>query len=438
MINIFFLFVYVFFFGSFSAVELYYMLTAQAVILIIAYLRKNKTTIITPLFIFYISIILTNYANLQMISQIGTPDLKITYLLPQYIDEAAQLWCISITLTIMGYHWAINKSFPVIGFDLKKVSILQTIFWVLFALNALNILGLGINLRGGIILKLVGLLNSVAVLFFARLWTRQNNKQYRNYSLTLYFLQTYLALTTAFLRFDLILPTGCLFLGFFIGKGEIRYIFTYRVIPFLLILGFYSSVFKSLQANRSNFISVIVSDREDDADVSDEKKNSGALLARSSNVAQMTNIISLVKRNGFYEGRASQPLLAALIPRALWPDKPAIALGQWFALAVTGSEKNARGGSTNSINMTIPGELYLDFGWIGVVIGSILFGALIPPLWNSSRFYSSELNLAGTVFGGYLFILAIAGFGGDLQIVITLMSTYLGLYILEKIVKGAS
>ena len=82
--------------------------------------------------------------------------------------------------------------------------------------------------------------------------------------------------------------------------------------------------------------------------------------------------------------------------------------------------------------MTVAGELYLDFGWLGVIIGSLLFGAFISVLWNSTEFYSSEFNLSGIIFGGYLIMISIGSYA-DLQIVITLISTYLIFYAIKII-----
>lgn len=429
MINFVFLLIYALLSGSLDAKDTYYLLTAQCIFLIFGYVQKYKI-VFTPIFIYYLSIILVNYANLELLAQIGTPELRVSYLVPKYVNESAQLWAVSCTLVMLGYQAAARKSLPPVDLEINNAKTLKFIFWFLIALNALSLAGVAVRLGGGPVLKIMDLLSKVSILFFARLWALENNRKYRMYALSLFVLKTLVALTTAFLRIELILPTVFLFLGYFIGKGEIRYIFSYRVLPFILIFVVYSSAFKSLQSNRANFISVFTDRVRGD----EEEKNSGALLARSANLPQMTNCFDLVRKNGFYGGAVSAPLVVALVPRVLWPDKPKIALGQWFALAITDqSAKVSQAQSTNSINMTIAGELYLDFGWLGVIIGSFLFGCYIPLLWNASGFYTSGYNITGTLFGGYLFFTAISGFGADLQIVITLLSTYLSLFILKKI-----
>jgi len=431
MLNVIFLILYVFTSSFFSGTTLYALSTIHLLICVVIHLRQ-KNSLITPIFIFYIGVIIVNIANIALISKIGTVNYKTySYILPKYIDDAAKIWCISSILFVMGYQFFINKSLPAIDFELKKKIIIQNLFWILVIINTLSLLGHGINLRGTQVGRIFGMVNSIGILFYARLWASENNKTYRFYALSLFVMETYIALTTSFLRFELILPTFYLFAGYFIGKGHVKYIFSYRIIPLLLIVMLFSSVFSSLQSNRSNFISVF----NEENNQGGANDNSSALLDRSANVAQITNIVNLVKQNGFYNGRASAPILTALIPRALWPDKPLIQLGTWFALEIGAAYKAENGRVNNSINMTVAGELYLDFGWIGVVVGSFLFGAFIALLWNSTKFYSSEYNISGTIFGGYLFILSIGSYA-DLQIVITLISTYLIFFVIKKIVRA--
>ena len=426
MLNVIFLLIYGFGAGFLNGAGLFSLLTFHFAVLFVQHIMK-KNSVITPLFIYYAGVIIVNIANLVLISKVAAGTNKTyVYIIPKYIDDAAQIWCVSCTAFIMGYNWTKDRALPSIAVEIKKRKILQNLFWILIALNLLTIVGYGVNLRGNQFGKIFGLLNSISILFFARLWAKENNKTYRSYALILFVIETYIALISSFLRFELILPTFYLFAGYFIGKGDIKIIFTYRIIPLLVVIAIYASVFTSLQNNRSNFISVFNEDG-----TTSQNENSSALLDRSANLAQLTNIVNLVKRNGFYEGRASAPIVTALIPRALWPDKPLIQLGAWFALEIGVAYKGVGGRSNNSINMTVAGELFLDFGWAGVLIGSLLFGAFFAVLWNSTKFYMSANNITGTIFGGYLFVLSIGGYG-DLQFAITLLSTYLIFWFIKK------
>ncbi len=429
MVNVIFLIFYLISIFFFKGESLYYILIFQCLVSILKSVKEKNY--ITPIFTFYIGVIITNLANLSLISQVANHNIRAyNYIVPRYIDDAVKLWCVSCTLIIIGYELAIKRSFWNIAVNVTKKENLKIIFGILVTINLLRIFGSVVRLNGSGIFKIIGLLNMVGILFFARLWAKTDQKKYRNYTLILYVLQTYAALLTAFLRSDLIIPTFCLSLGYFIGKGDIKYVFSYRILPLIALVVIYSSVFSSLQTNRSNFINAF---SDNDTRTDQPAENSTALLDRNANLAQLTNIVKLVKQNGFYDGKASAPLVLALIPRFLWPDKPVIAIGAWFALEIGAAYKAENGRANNSINMTLPGELYLDFGWTGLVLGSLLMGAFIAALWNATQFYSSEYNITGTLFGGYLFFLSVFGFAGDLQIMITLTSTYIMFLIIKKV-----
>jgi hypothetical protein len=432
MINIFFLIIYVFFSDTMSGIELSYMLSFHCLLCIILHLIERKKDIVTPIFMFYISVMIADYGNLSIIKDYHLGNIKISsYLVPIHIDEAVKLWCISTTFIFIGYNIALKKSFSSIAIEINNGKIFQIFFWVLFIIDLQKIFLPSIVLPIGGDFKPI---NIFSILFFARLWTKENSKTYRLYAFCIYAATTFFALKTAFLRLDLILPTISLFIGFFIGKEKIKYLFSYRVIPFIAIILLYSSVFKTLQSNRSNFYSVLFEDKSTYVSSEESESSGTGLLERTANLSQLTQVIRLVKQNGFYNGKASEPLIAAVIPRVLWPDKPKISLGGWFAAEVAGIHY-VNGMAGNSINMTVPGELYLDFGWIIVIIGSLLTGAFFCLLWNSTQFYSSQYNLTGIIFGGYMLILSLGGFAADLQIIITLISMYFTLFIIKKIAK---
>jgi len=435
MLNLVFLFLYIACSLFFTGTDLYILLSIHFGYLLLENIRKNKL-VITPLVIYYFGVIIVNMGNISLINQVlhGKHFKTYNYIIPKYIDDAALIWCISSVFFIIGYKLYDKNKLPSISYEIKNKNILKYIFYFLVLENILLIFGLGIALRGNQIGKIFVLVNTIGILFFARLWGKYEDKTYRSYALILFLIETYFALLNSYLRFELILPTFYLFIGYFIGKGEIKYLFTYRIIPLLAILAIFSSVFTTLQSNRANFINVFIQSedtRSKPVAFVEENETSG-LLNRSANVAQITNVVKLVNSNGFYDGRASAPIIVALIPRFLWPDKPKIQLGAWFALEIGAGYKNDLGLINNSINMTVAGELYLDFGWLGVIIGSLLFGAFISVLWNSTEFYASEFNLIGIIFGGYLIMISIGSYA-DLQIVITLISTYLIFYAIKII-----
>jgi hypothetical protein len=148
------------------------------------------------------------------------------------------------------------------------------------------------------------------------------------------------------------------------------------------------------------------------------------VLSRLTSFNQLSQIGRIVEEDGFLGGETLEYLGFAFIPRFLWPEKPLIAKGSWFAVRIGQAYVRPDGGANNSVNMTIPGELYLNFGWSGVLLGSLLFGAFLAVLWTRVRFWSEPRNTLGTAFGFYLLWVGF-GMGADLQIVVTLIATYL-------------
>lgn len=147
------------------------------------------------------------------------------------------------------------------------------------------------------------------------------------------------------------------------------------------------------------------------------------IMSRLSVVPQLSSIIKLTEKNGFYEGYTMQYFAYVLIPRFIWPEKPLIMQGQWFALEIGAAYKKKNGSANNSINMTVPGEFYLNFGWPGVLLGSTLFGIFVGWIWSQTNYET----IFGWVFRFYLIFLGLFSLGADLQIVPTLIA-YVLLY----------
>lgn len=96
------------------------------------------------------------------------------------------------------------------------------------------------------------------------------------------------------------------------------------------------------------------------------------LAERASVKASMQMIIDKTGVDvPFQHGRTLAPLLATFIPRVVWPNKPDIATGQ-----VVNKEFHVSAAeySDTYISPSIPGELYWNFGWPGLLIGMGLIG----------------------------------------------------------------
>jgi hypothetical protein len=71
-------------------------------------------------------------------------------------------------------------------------------------------------------------------------------------------------------------------------------------------------------------------------------------------------------------GATLTPLAAALIPKILWPDKPSLAVGQIFNREFSVSEV-----ADTYISPSHVGEVYWNFGWIGIVLGFPVIGLVL-------------------------------------------------------------
>jgi len=82
-----------------------------------------------------------------------------------------------------------------------------------------------------------------------------------------------------------------------------------------------------------------------------------------------------VERSGFTYGETMDYVSYGFIPRVLWPDKPTTTRGGWFTQYIGVNLATA-------IAMTSQGELYWNFGFLGVIIGMFIIGSLYAGLWQ--------------------------------------------------------
>ncbi len=413
--------------------------------LLLAVSKRGKG--ISLIHTYYLGVLLISFANIVFLNKIYENGLKeyyiYAYISMEYISDAALLWAVGSTFIMIGYELFERRSLPSLRVDLNSKASLSTLYRVILFFIFLRFSGNAINLGfiSGGLQQLISLMSLMGILFFARLWVVKENNTYRNYAIVICVLQTLMALYSSYLRIDLMTPIVSFYGGYFIGTGKVKSVFSIWVLPLFAAMIIFSMFFNSLGGNRAGFINAFETSGQSNDEYSyeilnDEVKDRGGVVERNSNVAQLSNVIDLVESNGLYKGSASYPLLTALIPRALWPEKPNIQLGAWFALEIGAASITSTGRINNSVNMTVPGELYLDFGWIGVIIGCTLFGGFQAVFWNAAEFNASPYNLTGALWGGYLLLLSLFGMGSDLQIVISLLSSYFVFILVKQIAKA--
>ncbi len=236
------------------------------------------------------------------------------------------------------------------------------------------------------------------------------------------FLSTY-ALAFSYLRMAILIPWVAFCTGDLLAKKSILKLGIYTRVVLISGLFVFPILFSFLGASRNKIIgqdkitqSLELFTEEDELSSFEGQQT---IVDRFTIVNQLSNIITLTRKKGFYNGQTLNYLGFVFIPRFLWPEKPLIKQGQWFALEIGNARKIKNSDkANNSINMTVPGEFYLNFSWLGLLIGCFIFGYFISWIWNQTTFE----NLLGWIFRFYLIFLGLFSLGSDLQIVPSLIS----------------
>jgi hypothetical protein len=105
-----------------------------------------------------------------------------------------------------------------------------------------------------------------------------------------------------------------------------------------------------------------------------------ALLYRQFDPLPLGFFIGEVQNSGFQNGSSMAYVGYALVPRILWPSKPNVTRGAWFAYYIGFAESEET--ATVTLGLTAAGELYWNFGIPAVVIGMFLIGAMLGRLWR--------------------------------------------------------
>jgi hypothetical protein len=237
------------------------------------------------------------------------------------------------------------------------------------------------------------------------------------------------ALLFEYLRADVVSPLAAFALGSLSGSRSLKPLRSPTFVPLYVAAAAFVMYFAAFGQTRTmapTGLERLTELREQQEFLIEQRVSTQqTFLSRLGTVNQLTQVVRVVQEDGLLNGSTLDYLGVAFIPRAVWPEKPTIAKGAWFALRIGKANVTPSGAISNSINMTIPGELYLNFGWIGVFVGLLLFGAIIAVLWSRTDFWRDSRNVLGSGYGYYLLWIWLGfSLGADLQIIVTLIAMY--------------
>ena len=236
------------------------------------------------------------------------------------------------------------------------------------------------------------------------------------------------ALWFSYMRVEILMPIVAFAFGTLLGSRSLRPLRTALFVPvylFAIAFAYYFGKFGDVRGDAGGAARVMAVYEMDDIELTMQSaRRQQTLLSRITTFNQLSQVGYLVERDGFRNGETLDYLGFAFIPRFLWPEKPLIAKGAWFALEIGQAHMRPDGSITNAVAMTIPGELYLNFGWPGVLLGCLLYGAILAVFWTRTRFWEEPDNVFGSAFGFYLLWTAF-GVGADLQLIVTTTAMYL-------------
>ena len=243
------------------------------------------------------------------------------------------------------------------------------------------------------------------------------------------------------LRALILLPIAALVLGCLVGARSLKPFRQVPLMPMYVGLAIFMVFFQTFGQERTTAgyglerVQELIARRQDASPDRTASNGPMATLARQTSFNQVSQIVRLVQTEGFEYGSTVDYFAYVFIPRFVWPDKPIIAKGRWFAERLGFGVWRVDGGFTNSINMTVPGEWYFNFGWPGTTVGGVLVGLLMGLFWNATRFWLSPSDPAA---GAYAFsILAfIWQLNVDTEVLPSVVAVYLVFLVSSRIFRA--
>lgn len=364
------------------------------------------------------------------------------YAIDEYIPLALQIAFVASVLPILGFRWVSRSEvlapfvalLPVVHGGIKQR-------WLIPILVAAAAFGMGVKVTGafaflGTLAALAHSMPTLASFVLARVGAARNWRAAMLAGLTVALAEAARAILFAYLRSDVIAPIFAYAAGLVLGARSLRPLKRPEFMPVYAaaaVFVIYFAAFGEVRGRSNAGLERIGSVQSYQENVAEDPSRQN-VLGRLTTFNQLTQVLRVVREDGFLNGETLEYLGIAFIPRFLWPEKPEIAKGAWFAMRI-GQARVFMGRITNSVNMTVGGEFYLNFGWIGVIVGTFFFGAFLGVFWSRTAFWRDPLNVLGAGFGYYLLWTGFVG-AADLQILVTLVALYLVFVVLSFVARS--
>ena len=365
------------------------------------------------------------------------------YAVDEHIPLALKIAFAASILPILGFRWVRRSSIAAPFVRLLPVVEGRINLHVLIpVLLAAGMLGIALKVTGalssfGTLTALAHGMPHLAAFVLARVGASRNWRTAIIAGLLIALAETTRALFFAYLRSDVIAPIFAYSAGLVLGARSLRPLRRPEFVPVYVaavLFVVYFAAFGAVRGGGAGIDRLVSVQNYQEALALEETAPRQTVLARLTTFNQLTQIVRVSREDGFLYGETLDYLAIAFIPRFLWPEKPEIAKGAWFALRI-GQARLYRGRITNAVNMTVAGEFFLNFGWPGVVIGTFMFGTVLGIFWYRTAFWQDANNVLGTGFGYYLLWTGFVG-AADLQTVVTLIALYLIFVMLSFVARN--
>ena len=424
------------------------VLSAAGALIALSFLAYDLSRVrqgeISPITLFAAGSVVANAANVVglLAQHSERRPLYFLYAVDEYLFFSAELTLAGTVLPVLGF-WMISKGrawSPVIDMLPRVNAHIDHRALVRWG-SVLAILIIAANLFArlpslGTVTAIVQFLPSMLVFALARVGAQHRIPAGLPVALLIALLEALRALWFSYLRSEIILPLAAFTFGALMGARSFRVLRHPLFVPVYVVgvaFVLYFGAFGSARGGSGGLERIQTMYELEQEGLVETHVSKQTLLSRLTTFNPLSQIGYLVERDGYYGGETLDYLGYAFVPRFLWPEKPLIAKGAWFAIQIGQGYLRRDGSPTNSVAMTIPGELYLNFGWTGVFLGCLVFGMLFAVFWTRTTFWKDSRNTLGSMFGFYLFWTGF-GLGADLQLMVTVTATYL-LFVAASAVK---